>query len=131
MSRKCTICKHPDRDTIDAAIVQGTPLRNIAAQFDVSTTALQRHKAHVSQALLEAANNSEQLSASRLLADLRGLQDRALSLLDEAEKAKDIRGALGAIRECRGCIEAAGRILEANEIEKRIEALEQHLGGTR
>jgi len=129
VSRKCTICKHPDRDTIDAAIVQGTPLRNIAAQFDVSTTALQRHKAHVSQALLEAASNSDELSASKLLQDLANLQAKALSLLDVAEKAKDIRGALGAIRECRGCIEAASRILEVNEVEKRLEALEAHMRG--
>ena len=131
MSRRCTICRHPDRDAIDAALIAGQPYRYIALQFDVSTMALHRHKAHLSQALLEAANNSEQLSASRLLQDLANLQARALSLLDKAEKAKDIRGALGAIRECRGCIEAAGRILEASELEKRIEALEQHLGGTR
>ena len=129
MSRKCTICKHPDRDTIDAALIASEPYRNIAQRFDVSITALHRHKAHVSQALLEAASNSDELSASKLLKDLANLQAKALSLLDVAEKAKDIRGALGAIRECRGCIEAASRILEVNEIEKRLEALEAHMRG--
>ena len=131
MTRVCTICRHPDRDAIDAALIAGQPYRHIASQYGVGYKALERHKAHLSEHLLKARDNSEQLSASKLLQDLANLQAKALSLLDKAEKSKDIRGALGAIRECRGCIEAASRILEANELEKRIEALEQHLGGTR
>ena len=131
MSRKCTICKHPDRDTIDAALIASEPYRNIAQRFDVSITALHRHKAHVSQALLEAANNSDELSASKLLKDLANLQAKALSILAKAEKSGDLRICLQAIREAREVIAACAKILEANELEKRIEALEQHLGGTR
>jgi len=109
--------------------VQGTPLRNIAAQFDVSTTALQRHKAHVSQALLEAANNSDELSASKLLKDLANLQAKALSILAKAEKSGDLRICLQAIREAREVIATCARILEVNEVEARIQALEAHMRG--
>lgn len=47
MPRKCTICEHPQRSEIDAALAAGDPLRNIAKRFGTSTAALSRHKEHV------------------------------------------------------------------------------------
>jgi hypothetical protein len=44
MPRTCTICRHPEREAIDRALVRSEPYRHIAAQYGVSTTALQRHK---------------------------------------------------------------------------------------
>jgi hypothetical protein len=49
MGRTCTICVHPARATIDAALETDRSLRDIAAQFGVSKTALHRHwQTHVS-----------------------------------------------------------------------------------
>lgn len=48
MGRNCTICIHPAKNTIDAALETQQPLRDIAAQFGISKTALHRHwQAHV------------------------------------------------------------------------------------
>jgi transposase-like protein len=44
MPRACSICTHPDREAIDAALTGGDALRNIAPRFGTSTTALHRHK---------------------------------------------------------------------------------------
>ena len=48
MGKPCTVCVHPDRSAIDAALEAGHPLRGIAAAYGVSKTALHRHRqAHV------------------------------------------------------------------------------------
>lgn len=44
MSRACSICSHPQRGEIDAALVAGQSLRDLAKQFDATKSALSRHK---------------------------------------------------------------------------------------
>lgn len=44
MARACMICRHSRRTEIDAALVRSDSFRHIAAQFAVSTGALQRHR---------------------------------------------------------------------------------------
>jgi hypothetical protein len=49
MGRACTICAHPAQDAIGAALETNRSFRDIAADFNVSKTALHRHwRAHVS-----------------------------------------------------------------------------------
>ena len=44
MPRGCSICQHPQRPVIDAALAAGEALRNIRQRCGTSTTALHRHK---------------------------------------------------------------------------------------
>ena len=45
MGRPCTICRHPKREEIDRALVRNEAgYRTIAARFDISPSALFRHK---------------------------------------------------------------------------------------
>ena len=58
MGRPCTICAHPARHTIDTALETDRSLRDIAAQFGVSKTALHRHwRAHLVGGDPPAASN--------------------------------------------------------------------------
>ena len=52
MPRTCTTCTHPQRDEIDRLLLAGTPLRNIAKQFSVSSANLFRHNKHLSKVLI-------------------------------------------------------------------------------
>ena len=124
MSRRCTACGHGDRAAIDAAIVGKIPIRRIAANYGLKESSVRRHRAHISAHLLQAAEAEETLSAGKLLADLRGLQARALTLLDEAEAMHDLRGAVACLRECRGCIETAAKLLETSAVEELTRKLE-------
>lgn len=55
MSRRCTICTHPDRQAIDQRLVAGDVYRRIATDSGVSESALRRHKSdHLGPALREA-----------------------------------------------------------------------------
>src|SRR5262249_40725607 len=44
MPRACSICTHPDREAIDAALTGRGAFRNIASRFGTSVTALHRHQ---------------------------------------------------------------------------------------
>lgn len=111
MPRTCTICKHPQREGMDAALVAAEPLRSIAERFGTSATALHRHKVdHVSRALVRAAEARELAHDGKLLDQVKGLIARAQSILSKAEARGDHRTALAAIREVRGTLELLGKI---------------------
>lgn len=111
MPRKCSICSHPDRGEIDRAIVSGGSYRDIARRFGVSRSAIERHaKAHVPATLVKAREAEEVTRADALLVQIQELRDRALNILDKAERGKDLRTALQAIREARGCVELLAKL---------------------
>jgi hypothetical protein len=109
MPQPCSICIHTDRDTIDRALVSGETLRNIAEQYSVSSTALHRHKAHISTAVAKAHEAGEVAEADRLLSTVRDLLQSAIGTITQAENAGELRTKLAAIREAR---ETAKLLLE-------------------
>ena len=112
MPRTCTVCVHPERSGIDAALIAGGSYRSIAQQFAASPDAVLRHKRdHLPPTLAKAAEAAEVAHADDLLAQVRRLQGRALSILDRAETTGDLRTALGAIREARGNLELLAKLL--------------------
>ena len=118
MPRTCTICTHPELEAINRALVDGTPNRRIAAHYTVSEQAVRRHKAdHLPAHLVKAREAEEIAEADELLSQVRTLQARALTILDKAEGAGDLRAALGAIREARGNLELLAKLL--GELDER------------
>ena len=111
MPPKCTICHHPNHEAIDAAIVSGETLRNIAEQYSVSTTALHRHKAHIPTTVAKAHEAEEVAEADRLLSTVRNLLQSAIGTITQAEDAGELRTKLAAIREAR---ETAKLLLEVH-----------------
>ena len=110
MPRKCTICNHIEVESINEAIINGEPLRNIAEHFDVATTSLHRHKEHLPAGMVQAKQAEEVTQADNLLAQVQDLQQRAVSLLDKAESAGDLKTALQGVREARGCLELLAKL---------------------
>jgi hypothetical protein len=44
MPRRCTVCDHRERHSIDEVLVDGTPYRSVAKRFELSESAVYRHK---------------------------------------------------------------------------------------
>ena len=44
LMRRCTVCVHPDRATIDAELLQGISYPTVAGRHGLSTTAVYRHR---------------------------------------------------------------------------------------
>jgi hypothetical protein len=118
MPRRCTVCDHPERHSIDEALVTGAPYRSVAKRFERSESAVYRHKTeHLPAHLLKAKEVEEAARADDLLDQVRNLQAHALDILERAEKAGDLRTALAAISQTRGNLELLGKL--AGEIDER------------
>ena len=59
---------------------------------------------------MKAHEVQEVAQADDLLSQVKDLRERALRVLGAAEEAGDLRAAMGAIREARGCLELLGRV---------------------
>ena len=112
------MCDHPVRQGIDEALVNGTPYRSVAKQFEISESAVYRHKVeHLPAHLLKAREAAELASADDLLDQVRHLQTHALNILERAEETGDLRTALAAISQARGNLELLGKL--AGELDER------------
>jgi hypothetical protein len=123
MPRLCTVCSHPERGLIDDALLAGATYRHIAARFNVSTGALQRHREHIPFHLVKAQDAAEVAHADNLLEQVKSLQARALTILDKAEASGDLRTALSAIREARGNLELLAKLLGELQQEGTVNVL--------
>jgi hypothetical protein len=118
MPRRCAVCSHPDKEAIDEALVGGVAFPALVAKYRVSKDSLSRHKANHLPAKLVMAQAAEEVAqADDLLDQVRDLQERALSILDAAEEAGELRIALSAIREARGNLELLAKLL--GELDER------------
>ena len=111
MPRTCTICTHPERQAIEHALLRQEPFRHIAARTGTSTAALQRHKRdHIPLSLRKAQDAEEIAQADTLLDQIQELRIRAMGILEQAERAGDLRTALAAIGQAKGVLELQARV---------------------
>ena len=111
MPRKCTVCEHEKVEEINRLLLEGVSLRDLAGRYSVSKTALHRHKeSHLPAELTKAREAREIAKADSLLDQVTELRDKALSILDKAEQAGDLRTALQGVREAKGCLELLARL---------------------
>ena len=111
MTRRCTVCTHPNRSDIERVLVEGGTIRDTARRFGVSRTVLSRHKAHMGEAFRKVVEAKETAHGSSILERLRELNHRARTILEEAHREGDRREALAAIRELRGLLELEAELL--------------------
>ena len=118
MPRKCTVCEHEKVEEINRLLLEGVSLRDIAGRYSVSKTALHRHKeSHLPAKLVKAQEAREIAKADSLLDQVTELRDKALSILDKAEQAGDLRTALQGVREAKGCLELLAKL--QGELQER------------
>lgn len=98
MGRACTVCSHPARDAIDAALAESSSKRRIAAHHAISEQAVRRHAdRHLPRTLRRAVEASEDARADDLLGLARRTQQEALEVLEQAKADGNLGGVLQAI----------------------------------
>lgn len=118
MPRSCSTCEHPERETIDRALVGGASNLSVSSLYGVSESAVRRHKANHLPAKLAKAYEAEEAShAGDLLRQVRALQDKTLNILLRAEGSGELRTAVSAVREARRNVELLARL--SGEIDER------------
>jgi hypothetical protein len=129
MARTCAVCRHPNRDAIEQAVLSGKSLRDTARQFGtpqhpVSKDAVQRHRPHMAELIAVAAER--QIShGDDLATQVRELIARARMLGEKAEQAADLRGAVMAVREMGRLLELTARL--TGELDQSAKHLHVHL----
>lgn len=84
----CSICKHKKRLAIEAEIVRGTSLRDIARQFAASKDSVARHRSICMREELAASQEArEELHAINVAEQLAELNAKTLTILEEARAA--------------------------------------------
>ncbi len=112
MPGTCSVCVHPDRRTVDEAIVGRVPYRDIVRRHEgLSISAVSRHRQrHLTPALVVLAAEQERDHGETLLAQLQALYRRVRAILDAAERDGSPATALSAVREARQLLESIGRV---------------------
>jgi len=103
MPRRCTVCDHPQREAIDAALVSDSePNRAIADRFGIGLSALGRHRReHIPEALARAQQARGDRAAT------------AVARRVEAKEAHDTRAGLDLLGELQRIFEHVNLTLDA------------------
>lgn len=99
MPRTCTVCRHPKRAAIDAAVVANVPVRDIASHFGgFSYGSLQRHiGACMGEALTKAVDAEMAQWGASTDERIREVIAEARANLELARANDDAAGANGAV----------------------------------
>jgi DNA-binding NarL/FixJ family response regulator len=66
MPRTCTICRHPDLEEINKALIAGESIRDIASQHFVKSASVERHKrSHLPTLLIRSEDLRKRLMCRR------------------------------------------------------------------
>lgn len=117
MGTRCGVCSHPSLMEIDAALIGAGQYGKMnqaqcAAKWGLGRGQLSRHvnNGHISRVMTAVADQVTILHGQGLLREVATLYERAQNLMLKAENADDLRTAVAAVREARGCIETFARI---------------------
>jgi len=111
MPRTCTVCSHPSLSELNAALLIGESLRNIAKRFGTSVSAAYRHQREYLRApLVRITETTEAGDADTLMGKVIQLGEEARRLGKKAEDLGDLRGALAAVRELAHLVELMARL---------------------
>lgn len=146
MSRRCSVCQHPDIADINAQLVEGgRSIRGIARKYAISEDSLSRHKKrHLPAAVVQAAQEETTEKGRDLLDRIRSAEEKlsryesiAVQLAHKGFKDGDPALVLRALAEARrSSVESRMRlwdlelrVTETREIAERLEEIERQLGG--
>lgn len=114
MPRVCTICFHPEREAIDAAIISGTAYRNIAQQFSVGYSSVSRHAdGHIADAIQQSQEAKEEAHGLDVVKQLKDINKISLDILKESRDLKENDMALKAIDRIGKQLELQAKLLGA------------------
>jgi hypothetical protein len=125
MGRKSKIEAHPKRNIIVRRIASGDEFSDIIRDFpDLTWDDLDYYKQNKLPKIIskspELKTEVESVQGTDTLTEIRSLKAKAMSILEQAEGAGDLKTALLGIREARGCLEtclkAEGQIRDGPQI---------------
>jgi DNA invertase Pin-like site-specific DNA recombinase len=109
--RTCTICNHEKRADIDSALLNETPLREIARHYETSKDALARHREHLPKQLVKAQEQEDVRQAIDVVKQLKAINGATLAILKEARAEGNGELALKAVDRIQRQLELQAKLL--------------------
>jgi hypothetical protein len=108
---RCTVCAHPQRADIDAALVAGGENRVLAKAWGLGRESVRRHReSHLPAALVASQRAAEVVRGDDLLTKVADLEANARRIATQAEQASDLRTALAGVRELTRIVELLAKL---------------------
>ena len=101
--RPCSICIHPERASIEDALLRKTAMMTIAERFGVGSHAVWRHSKHLARSVVCTG-------PTPLVERVELLMTRLQEICSKAEKRREWRNAVAALKEVRECLELFARV---------------------
>ena len=114
----CTICTHPKRQEIDAALVAGAQLQSAAKAFGVSRYAVGRHARHIIELIGKPKEANKGSDAASMIEELLELEEHLASLYATAQRNKDRKLQLSIIDKRVGLIKFRAELSGAIKPQK-------------
>jgi hypothetical protein len=123
MSRTCTICNHPQRAQLEAAIAANVSNRRIATQFSTSEAAIRRHTSeHIAETIKQTQVAKVEAQSIDVVKQLKTINAVTIAILNEARAGKMHALALSAIDRVQKQIELQAKLLGAIDKPQEQEA---------
>jgi hypothetical protein len=108
----CIVCRHPQREAIENALIAGDSLRDIERRFGVSDDALDRHrKVDIPELMAQSKQALAEVRGDTLYERLRTLSSETQDILHEAKQSKNPDLALRAIKRIERQLELEAKLL--------------------
>src|SRR6516164_9108315 len=117
MPQTCTVCRSKKRREIDAALIAGQPLRDIARQYGLSKDSASRHRSHHLTAALAQA---EEIKHEDLVGEIRDLKKRLWRGLSRVEAAGNDPATIAYVRELRGITDQLLALKEKGMVQSEV-----------
>jgi hypothetical protein len=106
MPQTCSICQHPEVESINAALLKGDSLWEVAGKFPPLTkSSLSRHREHLPVQALEAAGRDKTVKLVSLvdtvIQDFTRVRKRFVVIANKASRVGDLDAEISAMREVR------------------------------
>ena len=99
MPKPCSVCIHKDRPTIDHYLLSGVAYRTLAAQYNLSASALCRHMRHLARYRESMMAAEERRFNDAILDKLDLMEHRLGEIYKSAGDHRSLRVALEAVKE--------------------------------
>ena len=126
MGRLCSACHHPQRQAIDAVLLEHVDgYRRIAARFGLAWSSLRRHEqTHLRATIQQSKELAMSLSADNLLAEVGKWHERMEAQYAKADAANEIATAATVALVGLAAIEPFDKLGPLSDFEKRLAAIE-------
>jgi len=111
MAQRCKVCSHTKLKEINTQLVKGATLEMLSQKYNVTISALYRHKQnHIPVQLAKAQEAKAVTAADTLLGRIGELDARADDVYTRALEDDNLAAAIGAIKELRAILELYAKL---------------------